>query len=840
MANTKLNPPIIESKLNAFAGTRLVIPFTLSKAVGAADFDGVQLLIKTVSTGREIGTVVADAYSTVAHGYQVEFSIDTSKLSLTVGQYYKIQLALRDGDNVGYYSSVGTIKYTAQPSVIIEELEDNDNKQHVYQYTGKYTQEEDTSEKAYSYCFNLYNETSELVATSGTLLHDSTTDEDKSWSIDTWVVRKNLDPNISYTIEYLVTTVNGLSVNKTYQIIESETTAPNVHAKLSATNCYEDGYINLRLVGNGDNALVNGCFILLRASSEDGYQSWCELTRFALTRWSSNETKDIVKDRTVKQGISYRYAIRAYNAKGLFSNRLLACEGDVLADFEDAFLFDGERQLKIRFNPKVSSFKTNRLETKTDTIGGKYPFVFRNGNVDYREFPISGLISLLGDENDQFLSGLGPVDYNLSSQNIAKEREFKMLVLEWLTDGKPKLFRSPTEGNFIVRLMNTSLSPNDTLGRMLHTFSTTAYEVAECNYDNLKAYGFAEEDYTETRDLKFVSISCSDLQTSYSLKNAVYVAVSMPYGTKIKYTLDGVSESKELTIGVTSNYLFDSDILLDTPMTSITLVSNSWGEDATITYGYYDETAKTFSLVYDITVNDKVTQFIGQGLDINLLSDFNDIHKSTGAFHYLKVAPREQVDIYHVSGGYYYNSSYDTVGDLNANLLYIIHEGFTDENPTEYFDGAEGKNRKKIADINYQYSMTGMQSGQYIDFNGRYISQDGTKTTGRYEALTNISSLDNLSAGNGLLLDVVYQEKVLTYIVEVDEADNQYKSDTVISNKSAYEAAYKKYLQAVENKETNNISSLKNKAETAYNKYVKSLQNALDNLIDEYEVDYAI
>jgi hypothetical protein len=29
----------------------------------------------------------------------------------------------------------------------------------------------------------------------------------------------------------------------------------------------------------------------------------------------------------------------------------------VVADFEDMFLYDGERQLKIKFNPTVSSFK---------------------------------------------------------------------------------------------------------------------------------------------------------------------------------------------------------------------------------------------------------------------------------------------------------------------------------------------------------------------------------------------------------------------------------------------------------------------------------------------------
>ena len=44
------------------------------------------------------------------------------------------------------------------------------------------------------------------------------------------------------------------------------------------------------------------------------------------------------------------------------------------------------------------------LETKTDTIGGKFPFIFRNGSVSYKEFPISGLISRL--ENECF--DLGP------------------------------------------------------------------------------------------------------------------------------------------------------------------------------------------------------------------------------------------------------------------------------------------------------------------------------------------------------------------------------------------------------------------------------------------------
>jgi hypothetical protein len=87
----------------------------------------------------------------------------------------------------------------------------------------------------------------------------------------------------------------------------------------------------------------------------------------------------------------------------------------------------------------------------------------------------------------------------LVSENIAAERMFKMKVLEWLTNGEPKVYRSPAEGNFIVRLMNSSLSPNDTLGRMLHTFSSTAYEIADFNYSNLGEMGFISvDDMTST------------------------------------------------------------------------------------------------------------------------------------------------------------------------------------------------------------------------------------------------------------------------------------------------------------------------------------------------------
>jgi hypothetical protein len=43
------------------------------------------------------------------------------------------------------------------------------------------------------------------------------------------------------------------------------------------------------------------------------------------------------------------------------------------------------------------------MESKIDTIGGRYPFFFKNGLTAYKEFPISGLISFQMDENSRFM-----------------------------------------------------------------------------------------------------------------------------------------------------------------------------------------------------------------------------------------------------------------------------------------------------------------------------------------------------------------------------------------------------------------------------------------------------
>lgn len=77
---------------------------------------------------------------------------------------------------------------------------------------------------------------------------------------------------------------------------------------------------------------------------------------------------------------------------------------------------------------------------------------------------------------------------DLNDSLIFVERKFRDHVMKWLSNGKPKLFRSETEGNMIVILSNVSFTPYDRSGRMVYSMTATATEIAEFNDDNLFEY----------------------------------------------------------------------------------------------------------------------------------------------------------------------------------------------------------------------------------------------------------------------------------------------------------------------------------------------------------------
>ena len=184
---------------------------------------------------------------------------------------------------------------------------------------------------------------------------------------------------------------------------------------------------------------------------------------------------------------------------------------------DDVFLNANGKQLRIKYDPRVENFQMKVSQTLIETIGSKYPYIRRNGNIGYKTFSLSGTITAFMDLEQNLLQASKNQVYGESAdlyeqynkdKNIKLyndyiyERQFRKKVMDFLYSNDVKLFRSLTEGNILVKLMDISFTPNITLGRMIYSFSCTAYEIGDCTFSNYQKYNIAlgKYDYSNQRE----------------------------------------------------------------------------------------------------------------------------------------------------------------------------------------------------------------------------------------------------------------------------------------------------------------------------------------------------
>ena len=740
--------PIINTSVPGFliedatTAKKLRVYFTHNIAVSKAEVKAISVIIKPysqlaetnyIAQGRTQGTDPQHSYHDLDKGQLVLGSISTSGVPFVKGAYYKVQIAYVDYDNnIGPYSSVGITRClgnVGNTELFVEGL-DIQNKQNIPQrvYMGYFLHDTDIVENVYSYRFKLTDQTANNIITdTGTVLAEY--DENGQTVMSLNVLDEPI-PGHLYTLFFEITTVNGYHTSVSYSLSGNLRNLPNMYKEsiiaYQDADGIENGYVTISLksrnVEKAQGTTQNGDFILLR--KELGSRAWYTLTKFKLTSQSDFE-KFIWKDFSIESGKTYIYGIEQYyqdqiTQEILYSDKVIT-PIPIRPQFEHIFLSDGKRQLKIAYNPQVSSIKTVTLETKVDTIGNKYPIFSRNGKVGYKEMPLSGLISYHMDLNSYFLTenelGLdnwenrqkrfSPIDrntdividglnvneynrnlmyytllapnvldivdyrfyvydpkeaaeektnlakmtwqpvkydiygqrimdftldfeipegkvyviraevryhnqegiyeigktdsyyisdsvmnpqFNLTADNFAMEKHFKTLVYDWLNNGKPKFFRSPAEGNFILRLMNVSLSPNTTVGRMLHTFSATGYEIAECSMEQLKElqlikyanYNNTKNNLSNSSNIENKIIYTINHQT---LNENVFIPIVLPPNANV--ILDGVNENqlmyKEGLPYYTKNIFSNTPISSNDKVTSILLDAQELTTTATIT-----------------------------------------------------------------------------------------------------------------------------------------------------------------------------------------------------------------------------------------------------------------
>ena len=182
----------------------------------------------------------------------------------------------------------------------------------VTEFIGVYHNQDDPSEKAYQYKFDLYDLNNELTETSNWIIHNSYEDTSLIESQDKYVLKYDIGKDVTYRIQYSVKTNNGLIVKSPrYLIMNSLSIDPEIKAKLVAELDYNNACINLNLIGeispSGKEYAITGTFLLTRASSLDNYSTWLPISRFKMT--GELPSAFLFRDYTIEQGATYLYSL---------------------------------------------------------------------------------------------------------------------------------------------------------------------------------------------------------------------------------------------------------------------------------------------------------------------------------------------------------------------------------------------------------------------------------------------------------------------------------------------------------------------------------------------------
>jgi hypothetical protein len=270
-----------------------------------------------------------------------------------------------------------------------------------------------------------------------------------------------------YKLEVSYITKNLYESKKNFYFMIMNPVGERLKADLYITPENDLGRIKVNLKSNEEYYVGN--ITIRRTSNKSDFLIWEDVYTFSID--SSGFFDYVWYDYSVESGVWYKYCAQKRHKNGDRSlivkgyeeeeeNFSIMSQQDVnkkkkkkeqsMIVLDDIFL-SGEngKHLKIKFNPQISSFSHTLSESSTQTIGSKYPFINRNAEVNYKQFPISGLISYHMDEGNLFTNksillnnSVELYDEYNKKQNISQykdfilEKAFREKVKDFLYDGK--------------------------------------------------------------------------------------------------------------------------------------------------------------------------------------------------------------------------------------------------------------------------------------------------------------------------------------------------------------------------------------------------------------------
>lgn len=558
--SSSLYPPVIATYMPAFTSSSCRVYFNLSNYQGEVP-GWVQVIVNDQRTNASVldptiyplGIKQVEGLQTPEEGTpqfnanQYYITIEDGDLTdgFQNGEYYRVQLRFSSVevditsssdvvahlDDYSEWSTICLIKHISEPKIYIGGTLFNGEQpvtsisvdNYFYNISGHidFSEEDDESLKSVKIVVEaLENNNKTIIETSDTL-NINRYDLNNNFN---YKLHTKFENNKTYIININYISRGLYEKTITYLVVVQASESPLL-SELVVEPDIDNGCIRIQ-VKNFELGQDSTQFVILRTDSNSRYQVWEEIHMMEV----QPDLIGIFIDKTIEADVWYKYDLQKVTDNNGRSVSLDSPPDPIIIPYDDVFLTVKNKQLKITLNNAISGFKYNTQETKTDTLGSKFPWIRRNAHTYYRSFSLSGTIAYIGNnetvlyvEDQNYMTEeerqqLSPwtefievnktgmfetrdtltykdayAQYNLDNgindtNDIYLERKFREAVMEFLYDTNAKLYRSRTEGNILIKIMNVSFSPKRELGNFIYDFSCEAVEIDDCTFPNYGLY----------------------------------------------------------------------------------------------------------------------------------------------------------------------------------------------------------------------------------------------------------------------------------------------------------------------------------------------------------------
>lgn len=340
---------------------------------------------------------------------------------------------------------------------------------------------------------------------------------------------------------------------------------------------------------------------------------------------------------------------------------------------------------------------------------------------------------------------------------------------------------------------------------MLHTFSCTAYEIAEYSYEALDSYGIITTEAPDKKQLRWqtIDLSGADIKAGSNILAYSPAAAVRFEGMRAgdKFTIVWTSgETQSIVIGVTGSYIVD--LASEVEIASIVLDSsfNPTNYQGTLTYAYYSSEFKdSFDTVQEISImQTPVRQFVGKYE--NILDEINDIKNELESIGKLRIYLRNNdTELWEKDGKLYRDSTFTK--EFNGFGSIDIYSVNKEDGSQTYYDPIDGKYK------NITHKDTSVYiNDEQIDLWDIYL----------YEVRLP-EGISSIVPGAAVICEVTYQSKTITYDVE--------------ENNKEVMAARQAYISEKANTDLNTLEKIlahEAKLQELYTAYIEALQKAIE------------